>query len=298
MLSVDSFDYKLFTGSKDRTAKIWDLHTGQEILSLCGHPNNVTKIRYCSHTNLVFTASSSYVKVWDIREAPSTCVKTLSSSGVVIDGDLGIYKSNRTLQNELPTGEHPINDIVSERYGNKIYTAAGNSVRIWDLRQFLTVGRLSAGHNSTIMTLALDDIDYDNSVLITGSKDHYIKIFDVNSGIGVIPAKRSLTPPHYDGIQTLAIIGDTLFSGSRDMCIKKWDLVDFNCKQSLNNAHKDWICALDYLSDINMLISGCRAGYLKFWNVETCEKQAEFRAHICPINSIKVENNFVFTASE
>ena len=52
------------------------------------------------------------------------------------------------------------------------------------------------------------------------------------------------------------------------------------------------------MSDINTLISGCRAGYLKFWNAETCEKQAEFRAHHFPINSIKVENNFVFTASE
>ena len=77
---------------------------------------------------------------------------------------------------------------------------------------------MSGGHNSTIMTLALDDVDYDNNVLITGSKDHYIKIFDVNSGIGVIPARRSLTPPHYDGIQTLLIVGDMLFSGSR-VCI-------------------------------------------------------------------------------
>ena len=86
----------------------------------------MTKIRYCPHINLVFTVSSSYVKVWDIREAHSTCVKTLSSSGVVIDGDLGIYKSNRTLLNELPSGEHQINDIVLDRHGSKIYTASGN----------------------------------------------------------------------------------------------------------------------------------------------------------------------------
>ena len=88
------------------------------------------------------------------------------------------------------------------------------------------------------MTLALDDVDYDNNVLITGLKDHYIKIFDVNSGVGVITAKRSLTPPHYDGIQTLAIVGDTLFSGSRDMCIKKWDLVDYSCKQQVTHVRE------------------------------------------------------------
>lgn len=82
------------------------------------------------------------------------------------------------------------------------------------------------------MTLAIDDVDYDNNMVVTGSKDHYIKMFDItNSGIGVITPKRNLTPPHYDGIQTLSIIGDTLFSGSRDMCIKKWDLIDYQCKQ-------------------------------------------------------------------
>lgn len=36
--------------------------------------------------------------------------------------------------------------------------------------------------------------------------------------------KYNLEPPHYDGIQALCISQDTLFSGSRDMCIKKWDL--------------------------------------------------------------------------
>lgn len=48
----------------------------------------------------------------------------------------------------------------------------------------------------------------------------------------------------------------------------------------------------------DLLISGCRGGYLKFWNINTFEKLADFKAHLCPINSIKVNNNLVFTASE
>jgi WD40 repeat protein len=125
----------MFSSSKDRTAKIWDLNTGQEILSLNGHPNNVQKIRYCPNLNLIFTVSSSYVKVWDMRESPTKCIKTLSSSGLAIDGDLGIYRSTRTLQNEIPIGEHQINDIGLDRYGLRLYTAAGSTVKIWDLKQ-------------------------------------------------------------------------------------------------------------------------------------------------------------------
>jgi kinesin family protein 4/21/27 len=51
-------------------------------------------------------------------------------------------------------------------------------------------------------------------------------VFEVNraTSSNVYTPKMNLNPPHYDGIQSLAIRGDVLFSGSRDMCIKKWDL--------------------------------------------------------------------------
>lgn len=77
ILSVDSFEFKFFTSSKDSTAKVWDLTTGQEMTSLNGHTNNVTKIKFCPYTKLCFTVSNCYVKVWDLRESSNRCVKTL-----------------------------------------------------------------------------------------------------------------------------------------------------------------------------------------------------------------------------
>ncbi|XP_065436397.1 kinesin-like protein KIF21B [Chrysemys picta bellii] len=68
VLRVDATDDLLFSGSKDRSCKMWNLVTGQEIASLKGHPNNVVSIKYCSHSGLVFTVSTSYIKVWDIRD--------------------------------------------------------------------------------------------------------------------------------------------------------------------------------------------------------------------------------------
>ncbi len=68
-------------------------------------------------------------------------------------------------------------------------------------------------------------IDDDGDYVITGSKDHYIKVFNVSDGKGgVISPTVNLDPPHYDGIECLAVSGDVLFSASRDTCIKKWNL--------------------------------------------------------------------------
>ncbi len=59
-----------------------------------------------------------------------------------------------------------------------------------------------------------------------------LQIFDVGEdSVGVLTAKYNLEPPHYDGIQSLCLMGDLLFSGSRDMCIKKWNLAEQKLEQ-------------------------------------------------------------------
>ena len=47
----------------DRTAKVWDLNRGDEIMSLGGHKRDVTVVRYSPFTKLVFTVNQSTIKV-------------------------------------------------------------------------------------------------------------------------------------------------------------------------------------------------------------------------------------------
>lgn len=52
-----------------------------------------------------------------------------------------------------------------------------------------------------------------------------LQVFEVPSmGSGTFTNRVTLEPPHYDGVQTLALRDNILFSGSRDYVIKKWDL--------------------------------------------------------------------------
>ena len=118
----------------------------------------------------------------------------------------------------------------------------------------------------------------DENMIITGSKDHYIKVFEASRPNGMLQytstnplimtsmlppppppttppsmttnsvspstssnnlmlnSKHNLTPPHYDGVQSLCLFDSYLFSCSRDMCIKKWSMLDFQCKQVNKNT--------------------------------------------------------------
>uniref|UniRef100_A0A8C1N6T9 Kinesin family member 21A n=1 Tax=Cyprinus carpio TaxID=7962 RepID=A0A8C1N6T9_CYPCA len=293
VLCVDSTDDLLFTGSKDRTCKVWNLVTGQEIMSLAGHPNNVVSVRYSS--SLVFTVSTSYIKVWDIRDS-AKCIRTLTSSGLVNTGDTCAASTNRTVT--IPAGENQINQIFLNPSGTVLYAAAGNSVRVWDLRRFVCTGKLM-GHLGPVMCLTVDQTGNGQDLVITGSKDHYIKMFDVTEGaVGSISPTHNFEPPHYDGIESLVVQGDCLFSGSRDNGIKKWDLTRKDLQQQVPNAHRDWVCALGVVPASPMLLSGCRGGVLKLWHTDTLSPLGELRGHESPINSISTNSSCLFTASD
>uniref|UniRef100_A0A8D0QKQ3 Kinesin motor domain-containing protein n=1 Tax=Sus scrofa TaxID=9823 RepID=A0A8D0QKQ3_PIG len=254
ILCLDATDELLFTGSKDRSCKMWNLVTGQEIAALKGHPNNVVSIKYCSHSGLVFSVSTSYIKVWDIRDS-AKCIRTLTSSGQVVSGDACAAASTRTITSAQ--GEHQINQIALSPSGTMLYAASGNAVRIWELSMFelgeCVTGTISPTHN--------------------------------------------FEPPHYDGIECLAIQGDILFSGSRDNGIKKWDLEQQELMQQIPTAHKDWVCALAFVPGRPMLLSACRAGVIKVWNVDNFTPIGEIKGHDSPINAICTNARHIFTAS-
>ncbi|XP_034390151.1 kinesin-like protein KIF21A isoform X4 [Cyclopterus lumpus] len=293
VLCVDCTDDLLFTGSKDRTCKVWNLVTGQEIMSLAGHPNNVVSVRYSS--SLVFTVSTSYIKVWDIRDS-AKCIRMLTSSGQVNVGDVCASNTSRTVT--IPAGENQINQIALNPNGMVLYAAAGNSVRVWDLRRFASTGKLT-GHLGPVMCLTVDQSVNNQDLVITGSKDHYIKLFDVTEGaLGSIGPTHNFEPPHYDGIESLVVQGDILFSGSRDNGIKKWDLGRKDLLQQVPNAHRDWVCALGVVPGSPALLSGCRGGVLKLWHTDTLGTLGELKGHESPINGIATNSSHLFTASD
>ncbi|XP_074231138.1 kinesin-like protein KIF21A isoform X11 [Camelus bactrianus] len=295
VLCVDATDDLLFTGSKDRTCKVWNLVTGQEIMSLGGHPNNVVSVKYCNYTSLVFTVSTSYIKVWDIRDS-AKCIRTLTSSGQVTIGDACSASTSRTVA--IPSGENQINQIALNPTGTFLYAASGNAVRMWDLKRFQSTGKLT-GHLGPVMCLIVDQISSGQDLIITGSKDHYIKMFDVTEGaLGTVSPTHNFEPPHYDGIEALTMQGDNLFSGSRDNGIKKWDLAQKDLLQQVPNAHKDWVCALGMVPGHPVLLSGCRGGILKLWNMDNLVPVGEMKGHDSPINAICVNSTHVFTAAD
>lgn len=290
VLCVDATDDLLFTGSKDRTCKVWNLVTGQEIMSLAEHPTSVVSVRYTS--SLVFTVSTAYIKVWDIRDS-AKCIRTLTSSGQVSSGDS--CSSARSFS--IPPGESQINQIALNPSGTFLYAAAGNAVRMWDLRKFASTGKLT-GHLGPVMCLTVDKLGNGQDIVLTGSKDHHIKMFEVAEGAqGSVTSGHTFEPTHQDGVESLTVYGDVFYSSSRDYSIKKWDM---GSKQLLQSAsgQADWVSALGVVPGSPVLLSGCRGGVLRLWHADSLAPLGEVQGHDSPINGLATNSSQLFTASD
>lgn len=162
------------------------------------------------------------------------------------------------------------------------------------------MGKLSGGHQAAVMCVTAWEGQNNTDFVATGSKDHYVKVFEVPSSGGLVLPLLHLEPPHYDGVQSLVVENNAigadaaLFSGSRDSGIKRWDLRHGELKQSLNNAHKGWVSGMA-ISD-NILLTTCRGGYIRLWNVETCDSMAEVKTD-SPINTIVANGSSIYTGS-
>ena len=182
-----------------------------------------------------------------------------------------------------------------------MFSTSEKLVRVWDLRSFSCVGKLNTGHKSLVTCLAVDNEELnDTRLVITGSKDHYVKVFELDNGVnGIHIPKYTLKPPHYDGIEALRLTekGRILFSGARDGCIKKWDLNEQRMVANLSNCHRDWVLALSTFIRDSLLLSACRGGSLRVWSTENCRSYGEIQAHNMAIHSIGTISQFAFTAS-
>ncbi|XP_072309352.1 kinesin-like protein KIF21A isoform X2 [Eucyclogobius newberryi] len=290
VLCVDATDDLLFTGSKDRTCKVWNLVTGQEIMSLADHPSSVVSVKYTS--SLVLTVSTAYIKVWDIRDS-AKCIRTLTSSGQVTSGDG--CASGRSLS--IPPGESQINQIALSPSGTFLYAAAANAVRMWDLRKFASTGKLT-GHLGPVMCLTVDKLGNGQDVVLTGSKDHHIKMFEVAEGAqGSVASGHTFEPSHRDAVEALTVGGDTLYSSSRDHTLHKWDMSRKRLLQSASGP-SDWAGALGLVPGARVLLSGCRGGLLRLWHADSLAPLGELQGHDSPINGLTTNSSQVFTASD
>jgi F-box/WD-40 domain protein MET30 len=146
--------------------------------------------------------------------------------------------------------------------------------------------KIFKGHTNGIICLQFDD-----NVLITGSYDATIKVWDLET-CKVIRTLRG----HDRGIRCLQFDDTKLISGSMDTTIKVWNWHTGECV-STYNGHNGGVIGLHF--DSALLASGSVDSTIKIWNFED-KSTFVLRGHTDWVNAVKIdsESRTVFSASD
>ncbi|KAJ0397936.1 hypothetical protein P43SY_006058 [Pythium insidiosum] len=221
-------DALLFSGSYDKTVKIWELWSGKCLRTLRGHAGWVSSLD--SHGDVIASSSwDSCIMLWDKRtgallrtlhDTPANPIYALKwdrCRGVFVVGcrRFGVQLWDvETGQKRAEFIGHDANNQVNaiKACGDRIVSGGSDStVKIWDRRQTASVSTLSA-HRGAVMC-----VDYDNDHhVVSGSYDSTIKLWDLRAPT----APLSSLEGHSSAVFSLQMDACKVISGSADTTIK------------------------------------------------------------------------------
>jgi hypothetical protein len=224
---------RLASASKDRTVKVWDAATGQELLTLRGHTDGVTRVAFSPDSRRLASASGdsiekdSTVKVWDAATGQEVLNLKGHTGGVTSvafspDGRrLACASRDNTKVWDTATGQET---LTLKGYASafspdsrRLACASGDGmVKVWDAatgQEVLTFRGYSVWNSGMAFS-------FDGRRLACASGDGMVKVWDAATGQEVLTLKGHISEV---GSVAFSFDGRRLASASGDRTVKVWD---------------------------------------------------------------------------
>ncbi len=238
----------MVTTSRDGTARVWDLRTGQPI-SVLRHPSGVISAALSNDgTRLVTGTTDSTIHVWDVEAL-----------------------SNRVFARQAGA----ILDIDMSPDGRRLLTGSEDrSARQWDADTGAPIGQGSSFETS-VTSVAYSP---DGSQVMTGTRGGEVVVLDALLGEPIVTfadQNSEITDASFDSTASHAV------TATKDGTVQVWDIEDGNAvaMASFSPEEGTYVNATVFSPDGKLIFTADQLGRVDSWSPETSEHQRRLQWH-------------------
>lgn len=267
------------SGSGDRSAKLWNLATGEEVRTLLGHGGSIESVAFSPDSRQLATASDDRrVKLWDVTsgrdmatlqlESPARSVAYSPDGRVLATGEDGarvtLWALNADGGRVIRTLEQRgvVRFLAFSPDGKQLAAGADDGrVRLWDVTN-INGGQIRAlDQGAAIRGLAYST---DGKTLIAGSEDRAIRLWEVDRGREITSSE------HGAAVTGLALSpgGRIVASAGMDRTVRLWDWDSGNYRAAgALTGHASNVNGVAFTPNGQQLLSAGRDGAIIVWGV-------------------------------
>ena len=267
-LSVSANGQSLLTAnSEERTVRLWDMKSGQEVLSpqpggqlgplvdLNRHGGLLWSTAFVPGTDDVLTVGGSDARLWDVKTGQEKM--SFSPHGAVASASFS-----------------PRGDLI-------VTGSWDNSAKIWNAQTGRVVRKLEGGHdrfvNSAVFSL-------DGKSVLTASDDGTAKVWSVETG-----AVMQTLVGHTDRVRsaTYSPQGEFMATTSSDGTARLWNATTGEFIREFKGHRFAVLCA-EFSKDGQQLVTGGEDNTARVWNVATGESLRTLSGHTASVTSVAI----------
>ncbi|OHT78106.1 hypothetical protein BKG69_15765 [Mycobacteroides chelonae] len=283
---------RLVSGSHDRTARVWDLHTGEPIGgALPGFKNQVNVVAITPDGSRVAGGSKDgTIRIWDVDTSKLVGQPLLGHTDQVhglafspdgrrlvsggYDGTIRVWDSGTGQPIGGPTSVvngvrslifsiafRPDGRALALGIGARVNDTPMNEVQLRDGVTLELIGTPLTGHTDRINQVAFS---LNGKHIASASSDDSVRIWDTDTHLQV--GKSHLG--HDGDVQSVVFTpdGNQVISGSADHTIRRWT-IDTDGTQRMHIADDEQNIALS--NDGSLIVSSGKDGHIRLWDTHS-----------------------------